>query len=128
MVRGKITGQYVNSILAKREAVQAGYDEAILLDVTGLVAEASGENVFLISKKGVVKTPPLSSPILDGITRQTAMVLLRGARPHGGGGDLHARRPVPRPRKSSSPGLRPKSPRCEKWTTAPSARAARGQW
>ncbi len=77
MSRGKITGQYVNSILAKREAVQAGYDEAILLDVTGLVAEASGENIFLINQEGVVRTPPLSSPILDGITRRTAIALLR---------------------------------------------------
>ena len=78
MARGKITGQYVNSILAKREAVQGGYDEAILLDVSGLVAEASGENIFLVSQEGVVKTPPLSLPILDGITRKTAIALLRG--------------------------------------------------
>jgi branched-chain amino acid aminotransferase len=77
MARGKITGQYVNSILAKREAVQAGYDEAILLDVSGLVAEASGENVFLVNQEGVVRTPPLSSPILDGITRRTVIALLR---------------------------------------------------
>ncbi|MGO8971871.1 MAG: branched-chain amino acid transaminase [Myxococcaceae bacterium] len=77
MARGKITGQYVNSILAKREAVQAGYDEAILLDVSGLVAEASGENIFLVNQEGVVRTPPLSSPILDGITRKTAITLLR---------------------------------------------------
>jgi branched-chain amino acid aminotransferase len=77
LVRGKITGQYVNSILAKREVVQAGYDEAILLDVSGLVAEASGENVFLVNPEGVVKTPPLSSPILDGITRRTVITLLR---------------------------------------------------
>jgi branched-chain amino acid aminotransferase len=77
MVRGKITGQYVNSILAKREAVLAGYDEAILLDISGFVAEASGENIFLINKKGVIKTPPLSSPILDGITRDTVLQLLR---------------------------------------------------
>ncbi len=77
MARGKITGQYVNSILAKREAVQAGYDEAILLDTAGLVAEASGENVFLLNQEGWVKTPPLSSPILDGITRRTAIALLR---------------------------------------------------
>jgi branched-chain amino acid aminotransferase len=77
MARGKITGQYVNSILAKREAVQAGYDEAILLDVSGLVAEASGENVFLVNQEGMVRTPPLSSPILDGITRRTVIALLR---------------------------------------------------
>jgi branched-chain amino acid aminotransferase len=77
MVRGKITGQYVNSILAKREAVTAGYDEAILLDISGFVAEASGENLFLVNKKGIIKTPPLSSPVLDGITRDTVLRLLR---------------------------------------------------
>ena len=78
MARGKITGQYVNSILAKREAVQGGYDEAILLDISGLVAEASGENIFLVNQDGLVKTPPLSLPILDGITRKTAITILRG--------------------------------------------------
>src|SRR5689334_3014123 len=77
MVRGKISGQYVNSILAKREAVLAGYDEAILLDVSGFVSEASGENVFMLNKEGIIKTPPLSSPILAGITRDTALRLLR---------------------------------------------------
>jgi branched-chain amino acid aminotransferase len=77
MVRGKISGQYVNSILAKREAVLAGYDEAILLDISGFVAEASGENIFMMNKKGVIKTPPLSSPILDGITRDSVLRILR---------------------------------------------------
>jgi branched-chain amino acid aminotransferase len=77
LVRGKITGQYVNSILAKREAVLAGYDEAILLDISGFVAEASGENVFIVNKQGVIKTPPLSSPILAGITRDTVLQMLR---------------------------------------------------
>lgn len=77
MVRGKISGQYVNSILAKREAVLAGYDEAILLDISGFVAEASGENLFLVNKKGTIKTPPLSSPILDGITRDSVLRILR---------------------------------------------------
>lgn len=79
MVRGKITGQYVNSILAKREAVLAGYDEAVLLDISGFVAEASGENIFCITRAGSAYTPPLSSPILNGITRDTALQLLRGA-------------------------------------------------
>ncbi len=77
MVRGKISGQYVNSILAKREAVLAGYDEAILLDISGFVAEASGENVFCAGRHGVVRTPSLSSPILRGITRDTIIELLR---------------------------------------------------
>src|SRR6516165_5380358 len=77
MVRGKITGQYVNSILAKREAVQAGYDEAILLDISGFVAEASGENIFCVGRNGTIRTPPLSSPILAGITRDSVMRILR---------------------------------------------------
>src|SRR5512133_292108 len=79
MVRGKVTGQYVNSILAKREAVLAGYDEAILLDISGFVAEASGENIFSVNRFCVVRTPPLSSPILAGITRDTVLRLLRDA-------------------------------------------------
>jgi branched-chain amino acid aminotransferase len=77
MVRGKITGQYVNSILAKREAVLGGYDEAILLDISGFVAEASGENVFCVSRNGTIRTPPLSSPILNGITRDSVISILR---------------------------------------------------
>jgi branched-chain amino acid aminotransferase len=77
MVRGKISGQYVNSILAKREAVLAGYDEAILLDISGFVAEASGENIFCVGRHGVVRTPSLSSPILRGITRDTVLQLIR---------------------------------------------------
>jgi branched-chain amino acid aminotransferase len=79
LARGKITGQYVNSILAKREAVNAGYDEAILLDTQGFVAEASGENVFQLNRQGILKTPSLSSPVLAGITRDTVLTLLRDA-------------------------------------------------
>ena len=79
MVRGKITGQYVNSILAKREAVLAGYDEAILLDISGFVAEASGENIFCVGRNGTIRTPPLSSPILAGITRDSIMRILRNS-------------------------------------------------
>jgi branched-chain amino acid aminotransferase len=77
MVRGKITGQYVNSILAKREAVLAGYEEAIMLDVSGFVAEASGENLFCVGRNGNIRTPPLSSPILAGITRDSTSRILR---------------------------------------------------
>ena len=79
MVRGKISGQYVNSILAKREAVMGGYDEAILLDISGFVAEASGENIFCVGRHGTVRTPSLSSPILRGITRETVIELLKDA-------------------------------------------------
>ncbi|MBL8912234.1 MAG: branched-chain amino acid transaminase [Archangium sp.] len=82
MVRGKISGQYVNSILAKREAVMAGYDEAILLDISGFVAEASGENIFCVGRHGAVRTPSLSSPILRGITRDTVIAMLRDSGRH----------------------------------------------
>jgi len=71
MVRAKASSNYANSLLAKREALKDGYDEAVLLDTDGYVAEGSGENVFMV-RKGVIKTPPLTA-ILDGITRETVM-------------------------------------------------------
>jgi branched-chain amino acid aminotransferase len=77
MSRGKLVGQYINSIMAKREAVRAGYQEAILLDPAGYVAEASGENIFMV-RGGRIYTPPLGSPILAGITRETCLSLLNG--------------------------------------------------
>jgi branched-chain amino acid aminotransferase len=73
MTKGKTCGDYVNSILAKREALLDGYDEAILLDTQGLVAEASGENIFLV-RDGELRTPPLAL-VLEGITRSTVMEL-----------------------------------------------------
>lgn len=76
MARGKLSGQYIISTLAKREAVTNGYHEAILLDGNGLVAEASGENIFVV-KRGKIVTPPLSSNILAGITRETIIMLLK---------------------------------------------------
>jgi branched-chain amino acid aminotransferase len=76
LAKGKIMGQYTNSVLAKREAKLGGYDEAILLDTQGYVSEGSGENLFLV-KKGVLITPPLSSSILAGITRDTVITLAR---------------------------------------------------
>jgi branched-chain amino acid aminotransferase len=76
MSKGKICGQYVNSVLAKREAMKAGYEEAILLDSHGHIAEASGENLFMV-RRGVLKTPPLSSAILEGITRDTVIALAK---------------------------------------------------
>lgn len=76
MSKGKIIGQYVNSIMAKQAAKAAGYDEAIMLDTNGYVAEASGENIFLV-KGGVIKTPPYSSAILGGITRDSVVRLAR---------------------------------------------------
>lgn len=71
----KGSGQYLNSVLAKQEAVVTGYDEALMLNVDGNVSEGSGENLFLI-RDGVAHTPPVSSGILDGITRATVMDLL----------------------------------------------------
>ncbi|MEE8579955.1 MAG: branched-chain amino acid transaminase [Myxococcota bacterium] len=75
MTKGKTCGDYVNSILAKREALLDGYDEAIMLDTQGLVSEASGENLFLV-REGVLHTPPLST-VLNGITRATVIELAR---------------------------------------------------
>jgi len=75
MTKGKTCGDYVNSILAKREALLDGYDEAILLDSQGLVSEASGENVFVVSG-GVLRTPPLHG-VLAGITRASVIELAR---------------------------------------------------
>lgn len=74
--KGKIMGQYTNSILAKREAKMAGYDEAVLMDVAGYVSEGSGENLFLV-KRGKLITPPLSASILEGVTRDTILTLAR---------------------------------------------------
>ena len=74
MGMSKSTGQYINSILAKKEAVNAGYDEAIMLDTSGFVCEASGENIFVYSG-GYIKTPPLSS-VLPGITRNSVIEVM----------------------------------------------------
>jgi len=70
MTKAKACGYYINSILAKAEAVRDGYDEAILLDPNGYVSEGSGENIFILYR-GTLLTPPLSSSCLDGITRDT---------------------------------------------------------
>ncbi|MFZ5580850.1 MAG: branched-chain amino acid transaminase [Pseudomonadota bacterium] len=73
MCKAKANGNYMNSMLALREALQDGYDEAMLLDVDGYVAEGSGENIFII-RDGVLYTPDLTSA-LDGITRKTIFTL-----------------------------------------------------
>lgn len=75
MTNGKTCGDYVNSILAKREALLDGYDEAIMLDTQGHVSEATGENIFVV-KNNVVKTPPLPT-VLDGITRASVIEVAR---------------------------------------------------
>lgn len=74
--RGKITGIYVNSALAKTEANELGFDEAILLNQDGHVSEGSGENIFIVSGNKLV-TPPSSDNILLGITRDTVIQLAR---------------------------------------------------
>ncbi len=75
MSRAKVVGHYVNSILARYEANDDGYDEALMLDHHGFVAEGTGENVFVI-KNGTIKTPPVSN-ILPGITRRSVIEILR---------------------------------------------------
>lgn len=74
--RTKCTGIYVNSALAKSEALQAGFDEAILLTMEGHVCEGSAENLFIV-RHGTFYTPPPSDNILEGITRQGLMHLAR---------------------------------------------------
>jgi branched-chain amino acid aminotransferase len=76
MNKGKICGQYVTSVLAKRMALKSGFDEAIMLDPQGHVAEGTGENIFVV-KNGVVRTPATAGAILAGITRDTVIQLLR---------------------------------------------------
>lgn len=72
----KGSGQYLNSIQAKQEAVTTGYDEALMMNSGGDISEGSGENIFLV-RDDIVHTPPISSGILDGITRASVMDLLR---------------------------------------------------
>ena len=75
----KTTGNYVNSSLAKVEALKAGYDEAIMLNPDGLVSECTGENIFA-ARRGVLITPPISAGALPGITQDSVMTI---ARDHG---------------------------------------------
>ena len=74
MPRAKVVGHYVNSILARYEANENGFDEALMLDVNGFVAEGTGENLFVVSD-GIVYTPPATN-ILPGITRKTVIEML----------------------------------------------------
>jgi branched-chain amino acid aminotransferase len=73
-VRAKITGIYVNSALAKTEAIENGFDEAILLSADGHVSEGSGENIFLV-RNGALVTPSITDNVLEGITRDFVMKL-----------------------------------------------------
>ena len=72
----KTVGNYVNSSLAKVEALKAGYDEAIMLSPSGLVAECTGENIFCV-RNGVILTPPLSAGALEGITQSSVSAIAR---------------------------------------------------
>ena len=77
MTKAKACGYYINSIMAKAEAVKDGYDEAILLDPSGFVSEGSGENIFLLSG-GKLHTPSLACSNLNGITRDVVIEICRG--------------------------------------------------
>ena len=71
----KACGHYINSVLARTEAAQAGFDEALFLDANGNVSEGTGENIFIV-KDGLISTPTAASDILMGITRQTVINLI----------------------------------------------------
>ena len=83
----KTTGNYVNSSLAKVEALKAGYDEAILLNTEGLVSECTGENLFVV-RNGRVITPPISSGALEGITQASVMQIMADMGVEAGFGEL----------------------------------------
>jgi len=72
MSKGKVNGNYVNSVLAKWEVVKSGYDEAVLLDTEGYVAEGSGENIFIV-RNGILQTTPSRRP--PGITRDSVITI-----------------------------------------------------
>lgn len=75
MTKAKITGNYANSVLAKTESMRFGFDEAIMLDPQGYVAECTGENLFVV-RDGKIFTPP-TAPVLEGITRDSVNTLAR---------------------------------------------------
>jgi branched-chain amino acid aminotransferase len=75
MTKAKIAGNYVNSVLAKREVMKLGYEEALMLDTEGYISEGSGENIFIV-RNGVIKTTPLTS-ILSGITRNSVIQIAK---------------------------------------------------
>src|SRR5690606_37118922 len=75
-MRAKINGAYVNAALAKNEALEDGYDEAIFLTDDGHVSEGSAENIFIV-RGGKVITPPVTADILEGVTRATVMTIMQ---------------------------------------------------
>jgi branched-chain amino acid aminotransferase len=74
--RGKISGAYVNSALAKTDAALSGYDEALVLTQDGHISEGSAMNLFML-RKGILVTPPITDNILEGITRRTVITLAK---------------------------------------------------
>jgi branched-chain amino acid aminotransferase len=74
--RAKVNGAYVNSVLAKQDAIDSGFDDCIFLDINGHVCELSAANIFLV-RNGVLITPDVTSDILDGINRRTILTLAR---------------------------------------------------
>ena len=78
-MRAKSAANYSNAALARVEALKSGYDEAIMLNYNGKVAEGSAENIFIV-KKGIIKTPPLNADILNGITRDSVIRLIKADR------------------------------------------------
>ncbi len=96
-IAAKGTGIYINSSLAKIEAIKSGYDEAVMLNTQGFVAECTGENIFIV-KDGVLITPTLSSGALGGITRDSVMTIARDLGYEVREDSLLAPRPLPRRR------------------------------
>jgi branched-chain amino acid aminotransferase len=78
MTKSKTCGDYVNSSLAKSEALECGYDEALILDTSGYVSEGTGQNIFIV-RDGVLMTPPLPS-VLEGITRKSIIEMASRAK------------------------------------------------
>jgi branched-chain amino acid aminotransferase len=75
LTKAKVSGNYINSVLAKTESTRLGFDEAIMLDAQGFIAECTGENIFIVSK-GRLLTPPTGA-ILEGLTRDTVITVAR---------------------------------------------------
>ncbi|OPY34530.1 MAG: branched-chain amino acid aminotransferase [Methanomassiliicoccales archaeon PtaU1.Bin124] len=76
MLNAKVCGNYINSVVARVEAIKRGADEALMLNANGTVAEGTGENIFMV-KKGLIITPDLSSGVLEGITRDSVMTIAK---------------------------------------------------
>ncbi len=75
MTKSKISGNYINSVFAKREAIQLGFDEAIMLDNDGYIAEGTGENIYIV-RNNIIKTTPITT-VLEGITRDCVIKIAK---------------------------------------------------